>query len=102
MEHDEKISKIEDMLRENIPTIEKIVRRPERESMTLCLVIWDKVIGVDIQKSFIDSRTIEEIEDHFSKRSIYHSILSDYDPSMCDHDGVFTYINDPSCRDMPS
>ena len=99
MEREEKVSKIEEMLRENIPTIHKIVRRPEHESITLCLVIGDKLVGVDIQKSFIDGKSIQEIENHFSKRNIYHSIISDHDPKLCDHNGVFTYINDPSCRD---
>ena len=97
MEREEKISKIEEMLSENIPTIDKIIRRNEHESITFCLVIGDKVIGVDIQKSFIDGKTIQEIEDHFSERHIYHSILND---KMCDHKGVFVHANDPICRDM--
>jgi hypothetical protein len=100
MNREEKISKIKEMLHKNIPTIEKIIKRKEHESITLCLVIGKKVIGVDIQNSFIDNKTIQEIESHFSGRHIYHSILSDHEPKMCDHDGVFTYINDPSCRDM--
>ena len=102
MEREEKIAKIEKMLSANIPTIEKIVRRLEHESITFCLVIGDKIVGVDIQKSFMDSKTIQEIEAHFSERHIYHSILSNHDPKLCDHDGVFTYINDPNCRDMLS
>ena len=97
MEYDEKISKIEDMLFVNIPTIEKIVKRKEHESVTFCLVIGDKLIGVDIQKSFMDNKTFAEIESHFSERHIYHSILND---QMCDHEGVFVHANDPSCRDM--
>lgn len=95
-----KFQKIEEMFHENIPTIDKIKKRKEHESITFCLVIGNKIVGVDIQKTFIDNKTIQEIEAHFSERHIYHSILSNRDPKMCDHEGVFTYINDPSCRDM--
>jgi len=97
MERDKRISKIEEMFFENIPTVDKIIKRKEHESVTFCLVIGDKLIGVDIQKSFIDSKTIEGIKDHFSERHIYHSILND---KMCDHEGIFVHTNDPSCRDM--
>ena len=102
MNRDEKISRIEEMFFGNIPTIDKIIKRKQYKSITFCLVIVDKVIGVDIQKTFIDNKTFAEIESHFSERHIYHSILSDRELKMCDHDGVFTYINDPSCRDMMS
>ena len=97
MSREEKSSKIEEMLSENIPTIEKTIKRKEHESITFCLVIGEKVIGIDIQNSFIDNKTFAEIESHFSERHIYHSILND---KMCDHDGVFVHANDPSCRDM--
>ena len=100
MDREEKLSKIEKMLWENIPTIENITKRKGHESTTLCLVIGNKVIGVDIQYSFIAEKTFQEIESHFSERHIYHSILSGHDPKMCDHDGVFTYINDPVCQKM--
>ena len=102
MNRDEKISRIEEMFFENIPIIDKIIKRKQYKSITFCLVIGDKVIGVDIQKSFIDNKTFAEIESHFSERHIYHSLLSDQELKMCDHDGVFTCINDPSCRDMMS
>ena len=97
MNREEKISKIEKMLHDNIPGIERLAKRGEHKSITLCLLIGDKVIGVDIQYSFIDEKTFQEIESHFSERHIYHSILSDHDPKMCDHNGVFTYIDDPIC-----
>lgn len=100
MNREGKISKIEEIFRKNIPTIDKIIKRKEHKSITFCLLIGDKVTGVDIQNSFIDNKTIQEIEAHFSERHIYHSILSDHEPKMCDHNGIFTYINDPSCRDM--
>jgi len=70
MTREEKISKIKEMLRKNISTIDKIVKRNEHESITFCLVIGDKVIGVDTQNSFIDNKTIQEIEAHFSERHI--------------------------------
>jgi len=85
------------MLRKNIPTIDKIRIKPERDSLLLCLFIGNKIIGVDIQKSFIDNKTFAEIELHFSERHIYHSILND---QMCDHEGVFVNTNDPICREM--
>jgi hypothetical protein len=100
MNREKKSSKIEEMFHKNIPTIDKIIKRKQYKSITFCLVIGDKVIGVDIQKSFIDNKTFAEIESYFSKRHIYHSILSNSELKMCDHNGVFTYINDPSCRDM--
>ena len=97
MEREEKISKIEEMLFRNIPTIEKIRKRPEHASLLFCLFIGNKIVGVDIQKSFMDDKTFAEIESHFSKRNIYHSILND---QMCDHEGVFVHANDPICREM--
>ena len=100
MNREEKVLKIEEIFLKNIPTIDKIIKRKEHKSVTLCLVIGDKVIGVDIQKSFIDNKTIQEIEAHLSERHIYHSIVNNHELKMCDHDGIFTYINDPSCRDM--
>ena len=100
MNREEKISKIEEMLHKNIPAIEKLIKREEHKSITFCLLVENKVIGVDIQNSFIDNKTFQEIEAHFSERHIYHSILSDHDPKMCDHDSVFTYINDPICQKM--
>lgn len=100
MNREEKISKIEKMFRDNIPSITKLVKREEHKSITFCLLITDKVVGVDIQYSFIDSKTFPEIESHFSNRHIYHSILSNHDPKICDHDGVLTYINDPICQNM--
>ena len=100
MNREEKVLKIEEIFLKNIPTIDKIIKRKEHESITFCLVIGNKVTGVDIQNSFIDNKTIQEIEAHLSERHIYHSILSNHELKMCDHDGIFTYINDPSCRDM--
>lgn len=97
MEREEKILKIEEMLFANIPTIEKIKMKPEHESLLFCLFIGSKIIGVDIQKSFIDNKTIQEIEAHFSGRHIYHSILND---KTCDHEGIFVHTNDPICREM--
>ena len=102
MNREEKITAIIKMFNENIADLKKIIKRTEHQSILFCLSIGDKIVGVDIQKSFIDNRTFAEIESHFSKRHIYHSILTDHDPKMCDHDGIFTYINDPSCRDMLS
>ena len=100
MNREEKISKIEKMLHDNISAIEQIKKIEEHKSITFCLLIGNKVIGVDIQYSFIDEKTFQKIESHFYERHIYHSILSDHDPKMCDHDGVFTYIDDPVCQKM--
>lgn len=100
MEHDEKITKIIEIFRKNIANLGEIIKRPEHKSVLFCLSIGDKVIGVDIQKSFIDNKTLAEIESYFSERHIYHSILSNRDPKMSDHDGIFVHIDDPICRDM--
>ncbi len=85
------------MFSNNIPTIDNIKIKPEHASLLFCLFIGDKVIGVDIQKTFIDDKTIQEIEGHFSEENLYHSILND---KMCDHKGVFVHANDPICREM--
>lgn len=96
MNREEKIPKIEKMFHDNIPTIKKIRKRPEHASLLFCLFIDDKIIGVNIQYSFMDSKTFPEIESHFSDRHIYHSILS---AKACDHDGVFVHGDDPICRE---
>ena len=100
MEHDEKITEIEEIFRKNVMGLNKIIKRPEHKSVLFCLSIGDKVVGVDIQKSFIENKTVNEIESYFSERHIYHSILSNRDPKMSDHDGIFVHIGDPICRDM--
>ena len=86
------------MLSENIPTIGKKIRmKPEHESLLFCLFIGNKVIGVDIQKSFIDSKTIQEIEDHFSEEHLYHAIFNDKSSALND---IFVDTNDLICRKM--
>lgn len=97
MEHDEKITAIIKMFSKNIADLKETRIRPEHQSILFCLSIGDKIVGVDIQKSFMDDKTFAEIESHFSKRHIYHSILND---QMCDHEGVFVHANDPICREM--
>lgn len=97
MEREEKMLKIKEMFSKNIPTIEKIRIKPEHESMLLCLFIGNKVIGVDIQKSFIDNKTIQEIEAHFSEVHLYHVIFNDKSSALND---IFVDTNDLICREM--
>ena len=97
MEREEKISKIEEIFHDNVVGLNKIEKKPEHESVLFSLLIGDKVVGIDIQKSFIDNKTIQEIEAYFSERHIYHSILSD---KSSDLNGIFVDINDPICREM--
>lgn len=100
MEQDEKITEIIKMFHKAIAGIGEIIKRPEHKSILFCLPINDKIVGVDIQKSFIDDRTIDEIKAYFSERQIYPSILSNSEIKMSDHEGIFIHIDDPICLDM--
>lgn len=100
MNREEKSFRIEEIFRKNIPTIDKIIKLKEHKSITFCLLIENKVTGVDIQNSFIDDKTIQEIEAYFSDYHIYHSIFGDGKHKLSDHDGIFISIDDPICQNM--
>ena len=100
MNREEKSSKIEEIFLKNIPTIDKIEKRKEHKSIMFCLLIGDKVTEVDIQNSFIDDRTIQEIEAYFSDKQIYYWILGDGKHKLSDHDGIFISIDGSICQNM--
>jgi len=100
MNREEKSSKIEEIFRKNILTIGKIIKRKEHKSIMFCLLIENKIIGVDIQNSFIDDKTIQEIEAYFFDKHIYHSILGDGKHKLSDHGGIFIFIDDQICQNM--
>ena len=99
MTRDEKINEIVKLFHNNIIDLNEIKIWPEHKSTLFCLFIGNKVVSVDIQKSFIDNRTIDEIKSYFSVRHIYHTIISNSRYKMSDNNGIFIYINDPICRE---
>lgn len=98
MNLEEKSSKIEEILRKNIPTIDKIIKLKEHQSITFCLLIENRAIGIDIQNSLINDKTIQEIETYFSDRNIYHSIFGNGKHKLSDHEGVFIFVDDKICQ----
>ncbi len=97
MDRNKKILEIRSLILKNIATVNDIKLKDEEKSIMFCLFIGDKIASVDVQKTFIDSKTIEEIKSHFSNENIYHSILGD---KMCDHGEIFVTPFSQLCREM--
>ena len=100
MEQNEKIKFIKDLFEKNVHNVSSVKIKSEDQKEMFCLLVGNRSISVLIKNSFINKKTIEDIEKHFSKINIYHSIESDNTEKVIPKNDIVIWIDDPGCQEL--
>jgi len=100
MEQNEKIKFIKGLFEKNVHNVSSVKIKSEDQKEMFCLLVGNRSISVLIKNSFINKKTIEDIEKHFSKINIYHSIESDNTEKVIPKNDIVIWIDDPGCQEL--